>query len=147
MWEKETQKRETVLGRGVIMRGEREWARNGGGAERKGKCVCVRGRNARELEKVGERERGRVNRKTLEESNISFRLLQDLVPIKWMSVEAIRDRFFTVQSDVWAFGVTLWELFSLGSVPYPGMQIGPDFLKDLEAGLRMEKPKYGNDDL
>lgn len=71
----------------------------------------------------------------------------DLVPIKWMSVEAIRDRFFTVQSDVWAFGVTLWELFSLGSVPYPGMQIGPDFLKDLEAGLRMEKPKYGNDDL
>ncbi|XP_063591900.1 platelet-derived growth factor receptor beta-like, partial [Penaeus indicus] len=71
----------------------------------------------------------------------------DLVPIKWMSLEAIRDRFFTVQSDVWAFGVTLWELFSLGSVPYPGMQIGPDFLKDLEAGLRMEEPKYGNDDL
>ncbi|XP_047483126.1 platelet-derived growth factor receptor beta-like isoform X3 [Penaeus chinensis] len=71
----------------------------------------------------------------------------DLVPIKWMSVEAIRDRFFTVQSDVWAFGITMWELFSLGSVPYPGMQIGPDFLKDLEAGLRMEEPKYGNDDL
>ncbi|XP_037774867.1 vascular endothelial growth factor receptor 2-like, partial [Penaeus monodon] len=71
----------------------------------------------------------------------------DLVPIKWMSLEAIRDRFFTVQSDVWAFGVTLWELFSLGSVPYAGIQIGPDFLKDLEAGLRMEEPKYGNDDL
>ncbi|XP_042887552.1 platelet-derived growth factor receptor alpha-like [Penaeus japonicus] len=71
----------------------------------------------------------------------------DLVPIKWMSVEAIRDNIFTVQSDVWAFGVILWEFFSLGSMPYPGMLIGPEFLRDLEAGLRMEKPRCGNDDL
>ncbi|XP_071536964.1 vascular endothelial growth factor receptor 1-like isoform X2 [Panulirus ornatus] len=68
----------------------------------------------------------------------------DLMPIKWMSVEAIRDRIFSVQSDVWAYGVTLWELFSLGSVPYPGIEVNKDFLQLLEGGYRMNKPKYAN---
>ena len=37
-----------------------------------------------------------------------------------MSPEAIRDNAFTVLSDVWAFGVTAWEIFTLGTAPYPG---------------------------
>ncbi|XP_076036134.1 vascular endothelial growth factor receptor 1-like [Oratosquilla oratoria] len=69
----------------------------------------------------------------------------DLMPIKWMSIEAIRDRIFTTQSDVWAFGVVLWELFTLGNTPYPGVEVNPNFLKMLEGGFRMEKPKYAND--
>lgn len=68
------------------------------------------------------------------------------MPVKWMSVEAIQDRIFSVQSDVWAFGITLWEIFSLGSVPYPGIEI-TDFLKMLEEGYRMECPKYANQDM
>ncbi|XP_069937396.1 platelet-derived growth factor receptor alpha-like [Cherax quadricarinatus] len=68
----------------------------------------------------------------------------DLMPIKWLSVEAIRDLIFSVQSDVWAFGVTLWEIFSLGSTPYPGIEVNKDFFNLLESGYRMEKPKYAN---
>ncbi|XP_071536960.1 vascular endothelial growth factor receptor 1-like [Panulirus ornatus] len=71
----------------------------------------------------------------------------DLMPIKWMSVEAIRDRIFSVQSDVWAYGVTLWELFSLGSMPYPDIEVNRNFLQQLEGGYRMDKPKYANQDI
>ncbi|CAL4195442.1 unnamed protein product, partial [Meganyctiphanes norvegica] len=71
----------------------------------------------------------------------------DLMPIKWMAIEAIRDRIFSVQSDVWAYGVTLWEIFSLGSTPYPGIEVNSDFLQLLEDGKRMELPRYGNREL
>ncbi|XP_042225356.1 vascular endothelial growth factor receptor 1-like isoform X2 [Homarus americanus] len=71
----------------------------------------------------------------------------DLMPIKWMSIEAIRDRIFSVQSDVWAYAVTLWELFSLGSTPYPGIEVNKDFLKLLEDGFRMDRPKYANQEI
>lgn len=72
---------------------------------------------------------------------------QDLMPIKWMSIEAIRDRIFSVQSDVWAYGVTLWELFTLGSTPYPGVEVNKDFLTFLEDGNRMDRPKYANQEM
>ncbi|XP_047471223.1 vascular endothelial growth factor receptor 1-like isoform X2 [Penaeus chinensis] len=65
-----------------------------------------------------------------------------LLPIKWLSVEAIRDFTFSVQSDIWAYGVTLWELFTLGSTPYPGVPVDANFLGLLEGGYRMSKPKY-----
>ncbi|XP_063586336.1 platelet-derived growth factor receptor beta-like [Penaeus indicus] len=71
----------------------------------------------------------------------------DLMPIKWMSIEAIRDRIFSVQSDVWAYGVTLWELFTLGSTPYPGVEVNKDFLTFLENGNRMDRPKYANQEI
>ena len=45
-------------------------------------------------------------------------LLQGRLPIKWLSIEALFDRVYTTQSDVWAFGVVLWEIFTLGSYPH-----------------------------
>ncbi|XP_057368624.1 vascular endothelial growth factor receptor 1-like [Daphnia carinata] len=65
---------------------------------------------------------------------------QGLMPVKWMAIESLTDRIFSTQSDVWAFGVVLWELFSLGKVPYPGMEIGHLLVKEIQAGYRMEKP-------
>jgi len=42
-------------------------------------------------------------------------------PIKWTAPEAAFDRKFSIKSDVWSFGILLYELITFGRVPYPGM--------------------------
>ncbi|CAL1269807.1 unnamed protein product [Larinioides sclopetarius] len=69
------------------------------------------------------------------------------LPIKWMAVESIRDHVFTTKSDVWSFGILMWEFFTLGSNPYPGIEIDEEFYKRLNAGFRMEKPDYCPEDV
>ncbi|XP_066150406.1 vascular endothelial growth factor receptor 1-like isoform X2 [Euwallacea fornicatus] len=64
------------------------------------------------------------------------------VPIKWMAVESIRDRVFSTQSDVWSFGIVLWEFFSLAKTPYPGMEADERFYQKLTEGYRMESPDF-----
>jgi serine/threonine protein kinase len=43
---------------------------------------------------------------------------RSLLPVKWMAPEALDDRKFSAQTDVWAFGVVLWEIYSNGKTPY-----------------------------
>ena len=59
-----------------------------------------------------------------------------------MAIESIRDKVFTTKSDVWSFGVLLWEFFTLGSTPYPGMEFDEEFYIKLNSGYRMAQPKY-----
>ncbi|CAD5225117.1 unnamed protein product [Bursaphelenchus okinawaensis] len=61
------------------------------------------------------------------------------LPLKWMSPEAIRHYEFTTKSDVWSFGILMFEIITLGGTPYPG--VAPeDMLGFLEDGKRMDKP-------
>ncbi|XP_011151926.1 vascular endothelial growth factor receptor kdr-like isoform X1 [Harpegnathos saltator] len=63
------------------------------------------------------------------------------LPIKWMAIESIRDRIFSTQSDIWSYGIVLWEFFTLAETPYPGMEAEKQYQKLIE-GYRMEQPEY-----
>lgn len=61
------------------------------------------------------------------------------MPIKWLALECIQHRIFTHKSDVWAFGVTVWELLTFGGKPYdnvPAREV-PELL---EKGDRLPQP-------
>ncbi|XP_048121674.1 epidermal growth factor receptor-like isoform X1 [Alosa alosa] len=61
------------------------------------------------------------------------------VPIKWMALESILHWTYTHQSDVWSYGVTVWELMTFGSKPYDG--IPASAIADLlEKGERLPQP-------
>lgn len=62
-------------------------------------------------------------------------------PIKWTAPEAAFERKFSIKSDVWSFGVLLWEMCTYGKQPYPGMS-ARDTLDMIERGYRMPKPTH-----
>ncbi|XP_046853276.1 mast/stem cell growth factor receptor kita-like isoform X2 [Xenia sp. Carnegie-2017] len=64
-----------------------------------------------------------------------------LLPLKWMAIESIKDSVYTEKSDMWSFGVVLFELFTLGGTPYPGLHVSEVYAHLLN-GNRMEPPIY-----
>ena len=61
-------------------------------------------------------------------------------PIKWTAPEAEMYSRFTIKSDVWSFGILLYELITYGHSPYPGM-IDAQVLEAVETGYRMSSPE------
>uniref|UniRef100_A0AAQ6A0G5 receptor protein-tyrosine kinase n=1 Tax=Amphiprion ocellaris TaxID=80972 RepID=A0AAQ6A0G5_AMPOC len=68
------------------------------------------------------------------------------MPVKWIAVESLADRVFTVKSDVWAFGVTMWEIATRGMMPYPGVQ-NHEIYDHLVEGHRLKQPTDCLDEL
>lgn len=61
------------------------------------------------------------------------------LPVKWMAMEALFDRIYTTQSDIWSYGILTWEIVTFGGSPYPGVPIERLF-ELLKKGYRMEQP-------
>lgn len=61
------------------------------------------------------------------------------VPIKWMAMESLSDSVYTIKTDVWSFGVTMWEIVARGRTPYPGVP-NHELLDLLLMGHRLKTP-------
>ncbi|XP_036264837.1 tyrosine-protein kinase Fer isoform X3 [Pipistrellus kuhlii] len=62
------------------------------------------------------------------------------IPIKWTAPEALNYGRYSSESDVWSFGILLWETFSFGVCPYPGMT-NQQAREQVERGYRMSAPQ------
>ncbi|MEE6473646.1 hypothetical protein FKM82_010120 [Ascaphus truei] len=63
-----------------------------------------------------------------------------MLPVKWMPPEAFMEGIFTSKTDTWSFGVLMWEIFSLGYMPYPSKS-NQEVLEFVTSGGRMDPPK------
>ena len=71
---------------------------------------------------------------------------QTKVPIKWLAPESIHDGVYNKTTDIWSFGVLLWEIFTLGKVPYPGLNDADEILKMLDNEYRLPQPELADDE-
>ncbi|KAL8564013.1 hypothetical protein ACOMHN_024693 [Nucella lapillus] len=63
-----------------------------------------------------------------------------MLPVRWMSPESVKFGRFTSESDVWAYGVVLWEIFSSGRQPYYGHS-NEEVVRFLDAGILLQRPE------
>ncbi|VDK54323.1 unnamed protein product [Anisakis simplex] len=71
---------------------------------------------------------------------------EDFLPLRWLAPESITDGVFTSKSDVWSFGVLLWEILTLGQQPYIGKQ-NVQVISFVKSGGRLDKPPYCPDEI
>ncbi|XP_040835822.1 receptor-type tyrosine-protein kinase FLT3 [Ochotona curzoniae] len=69
------------------------------------------------------------------------------LPIKWMAPESLFEGVYTIKSDVWSYGILLWEIFSLGVNPYPGIPVDANFYKLIQSGFKMDQPFYATEEI
>ncbi|XP_038073015.1 uncharacterized protein LOC119741336 [Patiria miniata] len=62
------------------------------------------------------------------------------VPTRWLAIESLMNQTYTTQSDVWSFGIVLWEIATLGGTPYPAINDTASLAGRLKGGYRMPQP-------
>ena len=72
--------------------------------------------------------------------------VDDIMPIKWSSLESLLRHEYSTKSDMWSAGVLFWEIFSLGEMPYPGMN-SREVIQQLKGGYRMDRPNHCPDEI
>lgn len=74
-------------------------------------------------------------------SHVYERKSEGRLPIRWMAPESLYDNIFTTKTDVWSFGILMWEIVTLGSTPYPGLAAA-EVMRRVRDGYRLEKPEH-----
>lgn len=68
------------------------------------------------------------------------------LPVRWMPLECIEEFKFTQKSDVWSFGICLYEIFTLGGTPYPNCDTF-NVIEFIRNGNRNKQPEYCHDEI
>ncbi|XP_006821807.1 tyrosine-protein kinase receptor Tie-1-like, partial [Saccoglossus kowalevskii] len=68
------------------------------------------------------------------------------LPIRWMAIESLSYSIYTIQSDVWSFGITMHEIITLGSTPYCNLT-SSEVIRKLNEGYRLQKPDHCDRDI
>ncbi|CAO4384086.1 unnamed protein product [Caenorhabditis nigoni] len=71
---------------------------------------------------------------------------QATFPVRWMAPESLETYKFTEKTDVWSYGITLFEIFTLGTLPYPKVP-NEELEEVLKNGTRNKPPEYCHDDV
>ncbi|XGW21755.1 hypothetical protein V3C99_004597 [Haemonchus contortus] len=84
--------------------------------------------------------------KLLDYGQEKVKVMEGKVAIKWLALESLRDQSYTHRTDVWAYGVTCWEILTFGQSPYQGMDVCAikNFLKE---GNRLSQPSNCSSEL
>ncbi|CAG7719176.1 unnamed protein product, partial [Allacma fusca] len=86
--------------------------------------------------------------KRLYENPLYRKKTRGKIPWRWLALESLKFQEFSHKSDVWSFGITAWEIFTFGQVPYNEfINCSSDFVKQLESGLRLRRLEIGGDEI
>uniref|UniRef100_A0A182JN47 Uncharacterized protein n=1 Tax=Anopheles atroparvus TaxID=41427 RepID=A0A182JN47_ANOAO len=89
---------------------------------------------------IDERKMLKISDFGLSRTGIYVNTRNKKVPLRWLSIEAMRDNLYSNKSDVWAFGIVLWEIGTLGGYPYPSVS-NHELFGYLQEGKRLERPE------